>query len=149
MATKGQQTGMRGVFLVAAELAAHNLIVSTTSRNAMGADLLVADPDCNNAFSVQVKTNATPAGFWLLGQKAERITSPSHLYVFVNLHPVDNQHEYFIVPSKIVATGMKIDRRKNSTWYSFLKADAEPYRNKWDLLGASPAGDGLPGIANS
>ena len=40
---KQQQTGTRGVFLVAAELASRGLIVSPTSRNSFGADLLVTD----------------------------------------------------------------------------------------------------------
>jgi len=46
MATKAQSTGMHGVFLVAAELAKRGYVVSTTSRNAMGADLLVTDDRC-------------------------------------------------------------------------------------------------------
>jgi len=43
MPSKGQQTGMRAVYLVAAELVGRGLIVSPTSRNAFGADLLVTN----------------------------------------------------------------------------------------------------------
>jgi hypothetical protein len=43
MVSKGQRTGMRAVFQVAAELAARGLIVSPTSLSAFGADLLVTD----------------------------------------------------------------------------------------------------------
>ena len=74
--SKHQQTGMRGVYLVASELAARGLIASPTSRSAAGADLLVTDENCANAFSVQVKTNAKPAGFWLAGAKTQNISSP-------------------------------------------------------------------------
>ena len=41
MANKSQLSGMRGVYLVAAELVARGFIVSVTSRSAAGADLLV------------------------------------------------------------------------------------------------------------
>ena len=134
MPTKAQQTGMRGVFLVAAELAARGLVVSPTSRSAMGADLLVTDPLCAHAFSVQVKTNAKPASFWLVGEKAQHLKSPSHYYVFVNLRPSDGRHEYFVVPSKVVAAKTKVKPRKNSTWYGFYKRDAEKYRDAWKTL---------------
>ena len=52
MASKQQQSGMRGVYLVAAELVARGFIVSVTSRGAAGADLLVTDHTCARAWSV-------------------------------------------------------------------------------------------------
>jgi hypothetical protein len=61
MATTGQMTGMRGVYLVAAELTRLGFIVSPTSRSARGADLLVTDQECQKAWSVQVKTKSEPA----------------------------------------------------------------------------------------
>jgi hypothetical protein len=67
MPSKGQQTGMRAVYLVAAELVGCGLIVSPTSRNAFGADLLVTNESCTRAYSVQVKANSRPAPKWLLG----------------------------------------------------------------------------------
>ncbi|MBA7572724.1 hypothetical protein ES708_14510 [subsurface metagenome] len=48
---------MRGVYLVAAELAQRGFIASPTSRSARGADILVADQNCKHACSLQVKTN--------------------------------------------------------------------------------------------
>jgi hypothetical protein len=61
------QTGMHGVFLTAAELTHRGFIVSLTSRNAFGADLLVTDDQCQRTWSVQVKTNqSTSPNFWLL-----------------------------------------------------------------------------------
>jgi len=65
---KAQLTGMRGVYLVAAELSRLDFIASTTSRNAQAADILVTDQTCQRIFSVQVKTNAKAARFWLRGQ---------------------------------------------------------------------------------
>ena len=55
MATKGQMTGMLGTYLAAAELTKKGFIVSITSRNAKGADLLVTDQSCKKTWSVQVK----------------------------------------------------------------------------------------------
>jgi hypothetical protein len=63
-------TGMRGVYLVAAELSRLGFIASPTSRSPIGADILVTDQACKNTFSVQVKTNARIFNFWLLTKKA-------------------------------------------------------------------------------
>lgn len=134
--SKHQQTGMRGVYLVAAELAARGFVVSPTSRSAVGADLLVTDELCRNAFSLQVKTNAKPAGFWLVGQKAIAIRAKSHIYVLVNIQPKTGEHEFFVVPSTYLAMKVMTEVRANSTWYAFYKRDALAYRDKWSLLGA-------------
>ncbi len=123
------------MFLVAAELSARGLIVSPTSRGAAGADLLVTDHECQNAFSIQVKTNAKPETFWLVGERGRRLDSPTHVYVLVNLHPKTGQHEYFVVPSAVIAKKTTVSPRPNSTWYSFNKRDAEPYRDAWHLVG--------------
>src|SRR5262245_16017444 len=63
MSAAKQLTGMRGVYLVAAELSRLGFIASPTSRSAIGADLLVTDQQCQNAFTVQVKTNASTFSF--------------------------------------------------------------------------------------
>ncbi|MDI6773420.1 MAG: aspartate ammonia-lyase, partial [bacterium] len=60
---------------MAAELANRGFTVSLTSRSAKGADLLVTDQSCNQAFSVEVKTNSKRASFWLLSKGAEFIVS--------------------------------------------------------------------------
>lgn len=129
---------MRGVYLAAAELVARGLVVSITSRSAMGADLLVTDASCARAFSVQVKTNAKPTSFWLVGQKAQGLRSPSHVYVFVNLR-ADSHHEYYVVPSNIVAAKTQVQNRKNSTWYAFYRRDAEKFRDAWGFFEARRA----------
>jgi len=60
---------MRGLYLVAAELSRLGFIVSPNARSAQGADLLVTDPECRRAMSVQVKTNARTFNLWLMGEK--------------------------------------------------------------------------------
>ena len=131
---KGWMTGMRGVYVVAAELAKRGLVVSPTSRSARGADLLVTDQKCVNAWSVQVKTNRKPSGSWLLNKDAADFNSDSHVYVFVNLKANDQRPEFFIVPSSVVACKMQHVNRPNSIWYFFSKADAASYRDVWDCF---------------
>lgn len=99
---KNHVTGMLGVYLTAAELTHRGFIVSPTSRSAVGADLLVTDPLCRTAWSVQVKTQATPANYWLAGKSAQETKAPSHVYVFVNLRGKERP-EYLVVPSSFVA----------------------------------------------
>jgi len=135
MPASKQNTGMRGVYLVAAELSKLGFIVSPTSRSAFGADLLVTDRQCKKAFSVQVKTNARTFNFWLLNKKSKELISPSHIYVLVNTKRNEDEIEYFIVPSKIVSKKMYIEKRKKSIWYSFDYKDAKRYRDKWDVFG--------------
>lgn len=127
---------MQGVYLVAAELAARGLVVSPTSRSAVGADLLVTDEHCRNAYSVQVKTNAKPASFWLVGAKALTLSSSSHIYVLVNIQPKTGAHEFYVVPSTELAKNVLVQERPSSAWYSFSRKLALPYRDKWALLGA-------------
>ena len=123
MRAKAHMTGMLGVYLTAAELSRKGFIVSPTSRSARGADLLVTDQECRNAWSVQVKTNSKPANFWLVGAHAATLKSDSHIYVFVNIRGKDPP-EYIVVPSAHVA---KKARHKiastGSAWYEFHRAD--------------------------
>jgi hypothetical protein len=76
MATKGQLTGMTGVYLVAAQLSRRGFVVSPTSRSAHGVDLLASSPNGSRTLAIEVKTNARTSNFWLLGTKAKEITSP-------------------------------------------------------------------------
>ena len=76
-----QQAGMRGVYLVAAELSRLGYSVSPTARNAAGADLLVFDPATSRAASIEVKTNGKRASFWLVGEHGKERRSASHTSV--------------------------------------------------------------------
>jgi len=72
----GYKTGTQGVFLTAAELTHGGFIISVTSRNAFGADLLVTDSRCQNAWPVQVKTSKdTLANFWLSNAHCETLNN--------------------------------------------------------------------------
>ncbi len=141
MASAGQLTGMRGVYLVAAELAKRGFIASPTSRSAMGADILVTDHACSQAFSLQVKTNARTFDFWLLNSHATVMVSPTHLYVLVNIRQRAGADdiEYFVVPSGVVAQHTKHSQSKSGDWYSLYRVDIQDYQDRWELLGAPSA----------
>jgi hypothetical protein len=136
MATKGQMTGMLGTFLAAAELTQKGLVVSITSRNARGADLLAANQDFKKVWSIHVKTNRTPAGFWLLSKDYGELSSPTHVYLFVNLRG-DMRPDYYIVPSRLVQKLGKTSpvRSGGSVWHEFSRRNAEPYKDKWTIFG--------------
>ena len=127
-------TGMRGVYLVAAELSRLGFIASPTSRSAIGADILATNQSCTKAFSVQVKTNASSFGFWLLGKKAKTMVSRTHIYVLVNIRSKKDGEtiEYFVVPSKIVAEKMIL----SETWCQLNIIHAKPYQDKWSSFGS-------------
>lgn len=126
MVPKSQRTGMRGVFLVAAKLAQLGFVVSPTARNAIGADLLVTDGNCNQAKTVQVKANAKRATDWQVGNKAKITRSESHVYVLVN-NCDSNDVDYYVVPSKVIRSKTQEFPRENSTWYAVPRKKVAGY----------------------
>lgn len=137
MASKQQMTGMLGVYLTAVELVKRGFIVSPTSRSAMGADLLVTDQHCRQAWSVQVKTNASSANFWLVGASAKDLIAKSHIYVFVNVpKSEDKKPQFYVVPSKKVAIAVRVtppSKTRAHVWYSYDRD--EKYRDSWRAFG--------------
>jgi hypothetical protein len=134
MASKGQLTGMRGVYLAANMLAKHGLLASPTSRSAVGADILATDQMCANAWSIQVKTNNSSSNFWLLGKKTKEFVSESHVYVLVNIKTskkTGESIEYFVVPSKVVARRMNAP---DSDWPAIYRDKVEDFRDGWSLF---------------
>ena len=135
MATKGQLTGMTGVYLVAAQLSRRGFVVSPTSRSAHGVDLLASSPNGSRTLAIEVKTNARTFNFWLLGMKAKEIKAPHLFYVFVNLRK--DSEEYVIVPSRIVSERLVVKTRASgrSKWQFIYLKDIERYRDKWPTAG--------------
>jgi len=52
--------------------------------------------------------------------------------VLVNLR--DTATEFFVVPSRVVARKVFIEKTRRGVWYSFTREDALPYKDKWSLL---------------
>jgi len=136
MAGKGQMTGMLGVYLAAAELTDKGLIVSVTSRNAKGADLLATDQSYSKTWAIQVKTNRKAAKFWLLNKNYQEAVAEQHIYVFVNLRG-NEKPDYYVVPSHVVARdGFTSTSSTGSVWYAYdiVKAKADCYHNNWSVF---------------
>jgi len=132
--------GIRGVYLVAAEVSRLGYCVAPTARNAAGADLLVFATNSAQARSIDVKTNSRRVNFWLVGKSARSTSSRTHFYVFLNISSTKDGgevFEYYVVPSKIVARKTVVERGKKSTFYSFELRNARPYRDRWSLLGSA------------
>ncbi len=135
MASENQLTGMRGVYLVAAELSKIGFIASPTSRSAQGADILVTDTDCKKSFAVQVKTNAHTFNFWLVNSKAKTLQSKTLIYAFVNLKK--DGIEYYLVPSTFVAKNIDISKpskTQQSVWYSIELEKIKKYKDNWKIF---------------
>jgi hypothetical protein len=139
----GHMTGMRGVYLAAAELTKCGLVVSPTSRSSFGADLLVTDGKCKRAWSVQVKTNNGRPTFWLLNKHSKITASSSHIYVLCNLcqHNATQAKRYpwpdfYVVPSRIIAQRARTTRQKTGTvFYSIHLRDIVRYKDQWSVFG--------------
>jgi hypothetical protein len=115
------QNGMHGVFLTAAELTYRGFIVSLTSRNAYGADLLVTDGKCQRTWSVQVKTNqSNSSNYWLLSPHCKELAFATHVYVFVALNG-DQRPRFIAVPSRVVAESSESQETKAGRWYWFSR----------------------------
>jgi len=132
MAPKRQRqlTGMRGVYLVAAELSRLGFIASPTSRSAVGADILVTDQKCLRAHSVQVKTKSNPVNFWLVEKNTP--VSDTHFYVLVN---IGKSLEYFIIPSAEIEKKKVYSKHPNSEFWSVYRKDILSYKDNWSLFG--------------
>jgi hypothetical protein len=127
-------SGMQGVYLTAAKLSGLNFIASPTSRSAIGADLLVTDPACRKAWSVQVKTNGKPANTWLLNAVDKEVHSDSHIYVFVNLRGND-WPDFYVVPSEVVAQKRRTAKRSTGTvWHWIDKKDIADFDGTWERV---------------
>src|SRR5581483_3927195 len=131
---KSQMGGMRAVYLVCSEMTKRGLLAYPTSRNAKGADILATTSDCRKSYAVQVKSNSSNAGFWLI-KKEKVIKSPTFFYVFVNIWETKRDGErieYYVVPSFLVFK--KIWKDKSYVWDSFNKDAAAPYKNNWKVF---------------
>ncbi len=140
-------SGVAGEYFVAAELTTRGYIASITLRNTKGVDIVCSNSDASKSVAIQVKTNRRSARDWMLNQKSEDYYADNLFYVFVNLNDSQKSPDYFIVPSKDVATyakdthqewlntpGRSGQSHNETTMRKFSDKD-ERYLNRWDLLG--------------
>lgn len=138
--------GVSGEYFVSAELSKRGHIASITLRNTKGVDILCSNSEATKTVGIQVKTNSGSKRSWILNQKAEDYYADNLYYIFVNLNENKTHPDYFVVPSKDVATYCK---EGHANWLTrpgrhgqvhkdtpMRKFDdsKEIYLNRWDLL---------------
>lgn len=128
MASKGQISGMRGVFLVAAELAQRGFVVSPTSRSARGVDLLATNLDGTRTFAVEVKSSSK-SSFWLVSQHAGQRASRNNIWVFVFLGTNKARSSFYVVPSTRLAALVEGTR-----FWHVKRARVKRYEDRWSLF---------------
>ena len=121
---------MRGVFLVAAELAQRSFIVSPTSRSARGVDLLATNLEGSRTFAVEVKS-ASNSTFWIVGQKAGEWVSRNNIFVFVKLSKDRERSRFFVVPS----TSIRKLIIRGTTFTFVRRKDIARYEDRWSAFG--------------
>jgi len=139
---------MRGVYLVAAELARRGYVASPLSRSSRGADILVSSSDYKRTFAVEVKA-ITNKNFFQLAKHAQSIHAKSLIYVFVRIKPAKDRStrrpakpeevSYYPVPSRFVSENVHspgVYRNGWSIWLDKIKK----FRDKWEVFGP-PNGD--------
>lgn len=112
---------LAGEFAVLSQLALRGYDANMTLGNTKGVDILLSDPIKGKMYKIEVKTNfgGKPSrskmfGYtlnWVMGEKHESINDPSLYYCFVNIERQTNLFRFFIVPSLIVATYVKIQHQ--------------------------------------
>ena len=142
----GINAGVSGEYFVAAELTKRGYIASITLRNTKGIDILATNADATQTANIQVKTKQGKGRSWVLSEKAETYFSDNLFYIFVNLRKLTERPEYFIVPSKDVASFVKKNHTKwlvtpgkngqkhNDTTMRQFHDPEEKYLERWNIL---------------
>jgi hypothetical protein len=139
-------SGIAGEYFVAAELSRRGFMASITLRNSDSIDIHASKLSENKIFAIQVKTNQAGKRSWVLNKKAENHIKDNFYFIFVSLRGEYERAEYFIVPSKVVASYVK---KKHQDWLSTpgkkgqahndstmrkYEDSAGEYLERWDLL---------------
>jgi len=123
---------LAGEFLVASRLAQRGYMTSLQWGVTTGYDLLVFDKAGNVAF-LEVKSCAAKSREWVVQKKYanptdDKIPAEQRFVCFVNLCVQEGEPEVFVLPSPILAKGLRYyfnDRFPNSTAYH-LALDRNP-----------------------
>ena len=154
--------GAAGEHYVLFQLLRRGLIAALAPQGVPNADIIASDSVGQKLCAIQVKTRrdiGSDKG-WHMGEKHEKLISPSLFYCFVDVgKSVEAAPFSYVVPSKIVATVLSESHQKwlntlgkkgqvhNSTNMRRFKPDysrdgllnysagwLEPYREAWDIL---------------
>lgn len=81
MATTPLLAGVSGEYFVAAELSRRGFIASITLRNTRGIDIVATNAEASRTVTIQCKTSQGTQKKYILSDKAEGFSSPTHFYV--------------------------------------------------------------------
>jgi len=138
---KKHNSGMRGVYLVAAELSRNpGLVVTVTARNGQGADILAYHTRNRRSFAIQVKTNTHGSrsvlrSFWLTGSYPIDVTPrKDFVWILVADHTVEHNEppEFWVVPDSLMLPA--VTRPKGKGWPSVSRINIEQTANAWSIF---------------
>lgn len=128
---------LAGEFAVLSQLMLHNYDANMTLGRTKSVDILVSDPATKKMYKLEVKTKfctgvgevkkskifGTVKGEWFMEQKHESLDDPSLFYCFVNIRKAKTAFEFYIVPSRVVATYVK---QQHAYWLKETKRLGKP-----------------------
>lgn len=106
---------LAGEFAVLSQLALHGFDANMTLGNTKGVDILCSHPESKKMRRIEVKTHYNNKEYyskewgnmvasWRMHEKHETIKDPDLFYCFVSIAHDTHSFNFYIVPSKIVAT---------------------------------------------
>jgi hypothetical protein len=134
-------SGMRGVYLAAAELSRNsNLVVTVTARNGQGADILAYHTRNRRSFAIQVKTNTQGSrsvlrSFWLTGSKVlDLAPRKDFVWILVADHTVEHNEppEFWVVPDSLMLPAVRRPEAKG--WPAVYRTDIEQMADAWSIF---------------
>lgn len=162
MASESTLLGAAGEHYVMCQLLRRGFIAALAPAGVPNCDIVVTDDIGDRLCAVQVKARRDLGsdGGWHMGQKHEKLVSPTLFYAFVDFgKQADDLVRCYVVPSGIVAEtlkaghqhwlqqpGAKGQQRNDSSFRRFLPCYAkdgylartkgwlDPYLNNWDLM---------------
>lgn len=139
---KKRNSGMRGVYLVAAELSRNpNLVVTVTARNGQGADILAFHSTTRRSFAIQVKTNTHGSrsvlrSFWLTGSSCcDAAPRNDFVWILVADHTIEHDEppEFWVVPDILMLSAIQNDKG----WPYVPRAAIESTAGGWSIFDES------------
>lgn len=101
-----QNIGNAGEYFIASVLSSHDFIVTITLGRAEKYDIIAVSPK-GKTVKIQVKTMWTKTKKWLMVKKHEKMIADDFFYAFVRLNEGKEPPEFWIIPSRIVASFVK------------------------------------------
>ncbi len=151
MAKDRARVGAAGTFETAAQLAHRGWDVGLTYGNAPRTDLVAQHDETKRVIAVQCKASTGNQDFLLsVGCESPSPPGRDEWFVLINIFGPEKRPTFYVMPRNVVAAylyishrvwlrGMKADGspRKANPMRNVHRPEAEPYRERWDLMQTS------------